>query len=242
MVPHVSTVRRPAPVAVATGVTVVALAAFIGWTVLVADGRVAGPDSATFDRIRLDSGSHLVGVLRVVALAGGLEATALAVLVFWVAAAAVPSLRRITIVLTGALLLTGAVEAVLKKRLDHPPPAGVIGGTDVSSVIVSTPFSYPSGHTVRVACVGLCVALVLASRRSRWTPAVWLVVMAIVLVVVYSRLALAQHWFSDVVGGLLLSAAVVPWLFVCAPRRTGGRSRARLSGATTPHPHVETTA
>jgi membrane-associated phospholipid phosphatase len=235
-------VRRPQPAAIATAVTVAALAAFIVWTVLVATGRVAGPDSATFDRIGLDSDSHFVGVLRVVALAGGVEATALAVLAFWIAAIVVPSLRPITTLLTGALLASGIVEVVLKNRLDHPPPVGVVGGTDLSEFIVSTPFSYPSGHTVRVVCVGLCVAVVLGSRRWRWAPAVWAGVVAIVVAVVYSRLALTQHWFSDVVGGLLLSAAVLPWLFVAAPRRTDGGSRAPLPDASTSSRRIGRTA
>ena len=230
MVPYVSTVRRAAPLGIATAVTAVALAAFIVWTVLVVTGHVAGPGSATFDRFRLDPGSQFVGVLRVVALAGGVEATALAVALFWAAAIAVPSLRPVTAVLTGALLATGIVEVVLKNRLDHPPPVGVTGGTDLSELIVTTPFSYPSGHTVRAVCVGLCVALVLGSRRWRWAPSVWVGVTAIVVAVVYSRLALAQHWFSDVVGGLVLSAAVIPWLLVAAPRRTARGSRTQPAG------------
>jgi undecaprenyl-diphosphatase len=196
--------------------------------VLVATGHVAGPDSATFDRIRLESSSHVVGVFRVVALAGGVEATAVVVLAFWAAAIALPSLRPITAVLTGALLATGIVEVVLKNRLDHPPPVGV--SADLSELIISTPFSYPSGHTVRVVCVGLCIALVLGSRRWRWAPAVWAGVVAIVVAVLYTRLALAQHWFSDVVGGLLLSAAVLPWLTVAAPRRSGNGSRTQPAG------------
>lgn len=101
--------------------------------------------------------------------------------------------------LTPLLLFVGvAIEIVLKYFLPHPgPPVGLARGFHYLSFFhFPTPFSFPSGHTLRTAFL---VALI-AGRMPRWRVAGWLLVAAVAL----TRLYLNVHSISDVVGGILL--------------------------------------
>ncbi|WP_297614438.1 phosphatase PAP2 family protein [Nocardia sp.] len=71
--------------------------------------------------------------------------------------------------------------------------------------------SYPSGHaTATTALVGVMLLVYLGSRPGRGR-ARGATVSAVLLVVAMcaTRLYLGVHWFTDVVGGVLLGAAVV---------------------------------
>ena len=67
--------------------------------------------------------------------------------------------------------------------------------------------SYPSGHAILTVALYFTLALQLRfALRWRWPFAV---AVAMVLITCYSRLYLAVHWPTDVIGGLLIG---VVWL------------------------------
>jgi undecaprenyl-diphosphatase len=67
--------------------------------------------------------------------------------------------------------------------------------------------SYPSGHAILTVALYFTIALQLRFAHGwRWPFAV---ATAMVLVTCYSRLYLAVHWPTDVIGGLLIGAV---WL------------------------------
>jgi membrane-associated phospholipid phosphatase len=111
------------------------------------------------------------------------------------------TLRRSAVVALAGLVLIG----LLKGLLDRARPIGV-WGTDVAS--------FPSGHVGNAALLcGVAVQLLAASATPRRRRATWLagslVAVALVAVVGWSRLFLARHWLTDVVGAVFLAIAIL---------------------------------
>ena len=75
-------------------------------------------------------------------------------------------------------------------------------------------FSFPSGHaTVNAVLYGFLGFLLARQLRPAGRVAVGLVLLAFVAAVIFSRLYLGAHWFSDVAGSLLVA---VPWTILLA--------------------------
>jgi undecaprenyl-diphosphatase len=77
---------------------------------------------------------------------------------------------------------------------------------DTHRMVLDYGGSYPSGHTVTVL-VSLGVTVLVLERRSHWWE--WGLVAMACSVMGLALLVQAAHWFSDVVGGLLLGVAVL---------------------------------
>lgn len=71
--------------------------------------------------------------------------------------------------------------------------------------------SYPSSHTVLVCCVmGSSVpALFSWIKRKPWRIAYGVFAFAVMVLTVIGRLLSGVHWLTDILGGVLLSAALV---------------------------------
>lgn len=96
----------------------------------------------------------------------------------------------------------------LLKRLVFPSalrPAGAIDNDllyFVPGVDVHTNYSFPSGHTATAFCFAILLALLVRKRI------VFYVLIALALIVAYSRIYLLQHFFIDVVGGALIGTMI----------------------------------
>ncbi len=111
----------------------------------------------------------------------------------------------LAIVIGGALLNMGTKELFERSR----PP---VEKRDL--VVHEMNHSYPSGHSMGSA-IGygmLGYALVLPQRRRPRRVVFMLLMIAIVLMVGFSRVYLRAHWFSDVIAGWTIGAC---WLFFC---------------------------
>lgn len=109
-----------------------------------------------------------------------------------------------------ALLLLVLVEVYSKSIVHHPsPPFSMIRHptTVFPADYINDQFSYPSGHAARAVFLALLVFSVVRSFRKKITEkriATALGLGAYVGLVSISRIYLGHHWFSDVMGGLLL--------------------------------------
>jgi len=85
-------------------------------------------------------------------------------------------------------------------------------------------YSFPSGHSFSsVAIYGLLAYWIGQEVGSRWRILVWAVAVALILLVGFSRVYLAQHYPTDVIGGYLagscwLSGCII-WLTILRNRR-----------------------
>ena len=107
-------------------------------------------------------------------------------------------------------MLKGSFDRV---RPDLFPKRGWFGWT-----------SYPSGHAIASVSVLFTLAIMLHRERGWKWP--YLVVAIIGGGSAYSRVYLAVHWPTDVIGGLIVGTV---WLWVCYQAFTAKYSRASAS-------------
>ena len=115
-----------------------------------------------------------------------------------------------------ALVLIVILEIYGKSVVHHPaPPFSMIKHptTIFPADYINEQFSYPSGHAARAIFLGtLSLSLLLTRfigfRLKMRDILVTLGVVGYVVIVSVSRIYLGHHWFSDVVGGLLLSGGI----------------------------------
>jgi membrane-associated phospholipid phosphatase len=102
--------------------------------------------------------------------------------------------------LAGAALLNLlAKQAIARPRpLFHDPS------------VVTTTYSFPSGHTMGTTAVYAALAIIVA-RRTRYAPFGIAGSAAMIILIALSRVYLGAHYVSDVVGGVLLGLA---WVLV----------------------------
>lgn len=120
------------------------------------------------------------------------------------------------LVILVAFVVIVLVELYGKSVVAHPsPPFSMIKHT--TSVFpanyINEQFSYPSGHAARAVFLAIILFSVVSRRSSVFknNKKKLLIVAGLVgyvLLVAASRIYLGHHWFSDVLGGLLLGSGL----------------------------------
>jgi undecaprenyl-diphosphatase len=190
------------------------IAAATGFGLLLLLVRLNWPPLASFDHGAVDTLNHAVAGNRmaVTVLTAITNLGARAILFWLVTVSTAVMLIRRQYQLTVYLLLTGlgalALDPAIKALVGRLRPV-------VPMPIEHAPGnSFPSGHTLDATVfygVMLLVFLPIIPRRLR-KPAIGLVI-ALVTVIGFSRVALGVHYPSDVAGGWLLG---VTWLAITA--------------------------
>lgn len=166
--------------------------AFAAVAALVAAGATDAVDqrvSALAAAVGSESLDLAASIFNVV---GQMEVTSVAALVL----AFVWWRRRGARGLVPLLLFAGvALEAVLKHVVQHPgvPEEMSRSVPLLPFVHAATPYSFPSGHMLRVTFL----AALMTHRWAFWT---------LTILMAATRLYLNEHWASDVLGGFLLGA------------------------------------
>lgn len=188
---------------VALGLGLAALTALLGWPLVQA--TPIGVEVEVFSALDVRSVTSLVGLATVLSHVGHLVPVA------WVAVMVAVFARwrwgswdlglLLLVVLGGASAVTGVVKILTSRA--RPDQA----------LVETLSSAYPSGHAVRAAAVyGLIAWLALLVARG-WASRVLIVVAAVALIALnaLARVALAAHWPTDVLIGLVVGTV---WLTV----------------------------
>ena len=191
----------------------VALAGFVADTYEVLSGPLPGFDVTLERAVQAASWGPLASVFGAIDWFEGLKQVAVAVL--GVLAVAIWRRRSLLLMIWGAA--SGAVYQGLEMVIRRPRPDAHL----VHVIRHTAGYGFPSGHVLFFTW--FCAYLILIFARHRLPrPAViagWLAMGVVLAVVSIGRVYTAEHWPTDVLGGLLLGAA---WTL-------GGLSIRRLS-------------
>jgi len=101
--------------------------------------------------------------------------------------------------LAAALIAASLLAVALKHLIPHPgPPEAFARHHLLPGLHVDTPYSFPSGHTLRTTVLWGTVL-----RKTPWLAG------ALILCMMTALVYMGDHWLSDVIGGLCLG-----WVFL----------------------------
>jgi len=188
------------------GVSVPALLVVLAGAVVLAATHIAPPFQSvddTFYRWLLESRtSGLTSINLVLNFVGQDGMVIYAVLLF---AALMVRHRRLAYFTAGANIGVFASTQLIKFVVARPRPG--------SRLVMVDSGSYPSGHVSATAAAMVATAVVLGKL---W---MWISGTILTIAMMYSRMYLAAHWFSDTVAGALLGAGLTLLLWALVQDR-----------------------
>lgn len=113
--------------------------------------------------------------------------------------------RRAAVFTAAVMIVTSLTTTLMKALIDRDRPPW-----QDADALLSNP-AYPSGHASAIAAFGGIVIVLVAmlARRANVRRAAYAGVVLLVAIVCLDRVLLGRHYPTDVVGGVLLAAAVV---------------------------------
>jgi membrane-associated phospholipid phosphatase len=184
------------------GVLIVTAVAFVVLALAAALVGTFGADTAIREWLLASASPHVIGMMRVVNVAGDWRFLLPATLVLFVV---FDRARRTWWVWLALMVAAPLAETVMKIAVGRPRPEAAAYG-------------FPSGHVTAASAYFGAVVYLAERMRPGLRTAVRAFAVVMVILVGVARVVLRAHWPSDVLGGLALGLALASIAAIIADR------------------------
>lgn len=175
------------------------LVLFIADYLLIVNGWMKIIDQFVFESLRLFASDQLTEIFKIITNLGSFWGILIVIfLVFLVN-------RKVSYICLGASIIQTPLNRVIKAIVRRPRP-------NVDVFIRESNFSFPSGHAMAITCLYGLLIYYLYKSEIRYRKLLIVICVLIIVLVSLSRVYLGVHYFSDIIGGILLSSSLVLYI------------------------------
>ena len=155
-------------------------------------------DQFVFESLRFFASDQLTEIFKIITNLGSFWGILIVIfLVFLVN-------RKVSYICLGASIIQTSLNRVIKAIVRRPRPN--------VDVIRESNFSFPSGHAMAITCLYGLLIYYLYKSEIRYRKLLIVICVLIIVLVSLSRVYLGVHYFSDIIGGILLSSSLVLYI------------------------------
>lgn len=112
--------------------------------------------------------------------------------------------NKLALLISIAMIIDAIIVFIAKHIIKRERP-------NINRIVEEKGYSYPSGHTFSATCFyGLVMFLInISSITLGYQLLITIALISIILLIGFSRIYLGVHYFSDCIGGLLLSSSYI---------------------------------
>lgn len=175
------------------------LVLFIADYLLIVNGWMKIIDQFVFKSLRFFASDQLTEIFKIITNLGSFWGILIVIfLVFLVN-------RKVSYICLGASIIQTSLNRVIKAIVRRPRP-------NVDVFIRESNFSFPSGHAMAITCLYGLLIYYLYKSEIRYRKLLIVICVLIIVLVSLSRVYLGVHYFSDIIGGILLSSSLVLYI------------------------------
>ena len=175
------------------------LVLFIADYLLIVNGWMKIIDQFVFESLRFFASDQLTEIFKIITNLGSFWGILIVIfLVFLVS-------RKVSYICLGASIIQTSLNRVIKAIVRRPRP-------NVDVFIRESNFSFPSGHAMAITCLYGLLIYYLYKSEIRYRKLLIVICVLIIVLVSLSRVYLGVHYFSDIIGGILLSSSLVLYI------------------------------
>lgn len=175
------------------------LVLFIADYLLIVNGWMKIIDQFVFESLRFFASDQLTEIFKIITNLGSFWGILIVIfLVFLVN-------RKVSYICLGASIIQTSLNRVIKAIVRRPRP-------NVDVFIRENNFSFPSGHAMAITCLYGLLIYYLYKSEIRYRKLLIVICVLIIVLVSLSRVYLGVHYFSDIIGGILLSSSLVLYI------------------------------